>query len=90
MEVEVDSSFGNTAIVIVGLPDAAVKESRDRVLTAVTNPDSSSRWAARPSTWLLQTRGKKARVSTFPSASGFSRPPEQIEPQRLEDFVPGG
>jgi magnesium chelatase family protein len=37
VEVEVDSSFGNTAIVIVGLPDAAVKESRDRVLTAVTN-----------------------------------------------------
>jgi magnesium chelatase family protein len=26
-----------TAIVIVGLPDAAVKESRDRVSTALTN-----------------------------------------------------
>jgi magnesium chelatase family protein len=28
---------GHTLIVIVGLPDAAVKESRDRVTTALTN-----------------------------------------------------
>jgi hypothetical protein len=32
-----NSGSGDTAIVIVGLPDAAVKESRDRVSTALTN-----------------------------------------------------
>src|SRR5438477_6730853 len=33
VEVEVNAGFGDTIIVIVGLPDAAVKESRDRVMT---------------------------------------------------------
>src|SRR5258708_39810025 len=37
IEVEVNAGFGDTIIVIVGLPDAAVKESRDRVVTALTN-----------------------------------------------------
>jgi hypothetical protein len=31
------SSWGGAIIVIVGLPDAAAKESRDRVTTALTN-----------------------------------------------------
>ena len=37
VEVEVNAGYGETIIVIVGLPDAAVKESRDRVTTAMTN-----------------------------------------------------
>lgn len=37
VEVEVNVGWGDTTIVIVGLPDAAVKESRDRVTTALTN-----------------------------------------------------
>ena len=37
VEVEVNAGFGDTIIVIVGLPDAAVKESRDRVMTALIN-----------------------------------------------------
>src|ERR1700677_911723 len=37
VEVEVNSGWGDTTVVIVGLPDAAVKESRDRVSTALTN-----------------------------------------------------
>jgi magnesium chelatase family protein len=37
VEVEVDSGFGDTMTVIVGLPDAAVKESRDRVSAALFN-----------------------------------------------------
>ncbi len=37
VEVEVNSGWGDTIVVIVGLPDAAVKESRDRVSTAITN-----------------------------------------------------
>jgi len=37
VEVEVNAGWGDTVVVIVGLPDAAVKESRDRVSTALTN-----------------------------------------------------
>ena len=37
VEVEVNAGWGDTLIVIVGLPDAAVKESRDRVTTALSN-----------------------------------------------------
>ena len=38
LEVEVNVGFGDTMIVVVGLPDAAVKESKDRVTTALINP----------------------------------------------------
>lgn len=37
VEVEVNDGWGELLTVIVGLPDAAVKESRDRVTTALTN-----------------------------------------------------
>ena len=37
VEVEVNAGYGDTLIIIVGLPDAAVKESRDRVTTALIN-----------------------------------------------------
>ena len=37
VEVEVNAGYGDTIIVIVGLPDAAVKESRDRVMMALIN-----------------------------------------------------
>ena len=35
VEVEVNDGYGETLVVIVGLPDAAVRESRDRVTTAI-------------------------------------------------------
>ncbi|MGD0411852.1 MAG: magnesium chelatase domain-containing protein [Verrucomicrobiota bacterium] len=34
---DLNCDWGDTMIIIVGLPDAAVKESRDRVTTAQTN-----------------------------------------------------
>ncbi len=37
VEIEVNAGGGLPAIIIVGLPDAAVKESRDRVTTAISN-----------------------------------------------------
>ncbi len=35
VEIEVNGAGGDPNIIIVGLPDAAVKESRDRVTTAI-------------------------------------------------------
>jgi magnesium chelatase family protein len=37
VEVEVNATYGKPVTVVVGLPDTAVKESRDRVITAVNN-----------------------------------------------------
>ena len=37
VEIEVNAGHGDPSVVIVGLPDAAVKESKDRVHTAVLN-----------------------------------------------------
>lgn len=42
VEIEVNAGDGDTVIVVVGLPDTAVKESKDRVTTAVGN--SGFRW----------------------------------------------
>src|SRR5882672_1317728 len=35
IEVEINSGWGQPQVIIVGLPDAAVKESRDRVKNAI-------------------------------------------------------
>src|SRR5439155_19793173 len=37
VEIEVNTGGVEVAVVIVGLPDAAVKESKDRVKTAIAN-----------------------------------------------------
>jgi magnesium chelatase family protein len=37
IEIEVNDGWGQPAVIIVGLPDAVVKESRDRVKTAIEN-----------------------------------------------------
>ncbi len=39
VEIEVNADSGDTNVVIVGLPDAAVRESKDRVWTAISNSD---------------------------------------------------
>jgi magnesium chelatase family protein len=37
VEVEVNAGYGDTLIIVVGLPDTAVKESRDRVTTRIVD-----------------------------------------------------
>ena len=37
IEVEADISYGNTKFLIVGLPDVAVQEAKERVRSAVKN-----------------------------------------------------
>lgn len=87
VEVEVDSSFGTTAIVIVGLPDAAVKESRDRVLTAVTN--SGFKFPMGRTTINLAPADSRKEGPSFdlPIGLGILVATEQIQPRLLEDFV---
>jgi magnesium chelatase family protein len=86
VEVEVDSSFGNTAIVVVGLPDAAVKESRDRVLTAVTN--SGFKFPMGRTTINLAPADTRKEGPSFdlPIGLGILAATEQIEPRVLTEY----
>ena len=62
VEVEVNSGWGDTVVVIVDLPDAAVKESRDRLTTALTNSGSkfpTGRCAINPAPADVRKEGQK-------------------------------
>jgi magnesium chelatase family protein len=87
IEAEVDVSGGIPAVVIVGLPDAAVKESRDRVRTAIQNsgfvfPDG------RLTVNLAPADIKKEGPSfDLPIALGLLAAGGQVDGGRLADFL---
>jgi magnesium chelatase family protein len=87
VEVEVNAGWGDTNIVIVGLPDAAVKESRDRVTTALSN--SGFKFPMGRTTINLAPADVKKEGPSFdlPIAVGMLAASEQIETTRLDDFV---
>src|SRR5580700_5089980 len=87
VEVEVNAGYGDTIIVIVGLPDAAVKESRDRVMTAITN--SGFKFTFGRTTINLAPADVKKEGPSFdlPIALGALAASEQIETDQLENFV---
>ncbi len=87
VEVEVNAGFGDTIIVIVGLPDAAVKESRDRVMTALIN--SGFNFTFGRTTINLAPADVKKEGPSFdlPIALGMLAASEQIESDQLEKFV---
>jgi magnesium chelatase family protein len=87
VEVEVHSGFGDTIIVIVGLPDAAVKESRDRVMTALIN--SAFKFTLGRTTINLAPADVKKEGPSFdlPIAIGMLAASEQMETDQLGNFV---
>jgi magnesium chelatase family protein len=87
VEVEVNSGFGDTIIVIVGLPDAAVKESRDRVMTALINSGFSFTFG-RTTINLAPADVKKEGPSfDLPIAVGLVAASEQMESDQLDRFI---
>lgn len=87
VEVEVNAGWGDTIVVIVGLPDAAVKESRDRVNTALTN--SAFKFPMGRTTINLAPADVKKEGPSFdlPIAIGVLAASEQLETDQLENFV---
>jgi len=87
VEVEVNAGWGETVIVIVGLPDVAVKESRDRVTTALTN--SGFKFPMGRTTINLAPADVKKEGPSFdlPIAIGMLAASEQIETDQLDNFV---
>ncbi|MCC6822952.1 MAG: YifB family Mg chelatase-like AAA ATPase, partial [Verrucomicrobia subdivision 3 bacterium] len=90
VEVEVNAGYGETIIVIVGLPDAAVKESRDRVTTAMTN--SGFKFSYGRTTINLAPADVKKEGPSFdlPIALGMLAASEQIETDQLDNFIAVG
>lgn len=87
VEVEVNVGWGDTLVVIVGLPDAAVKESRDRVSTALTN--SAYKFPLGKTTINLAPADVRKEGPSFdlPIALGMLAASEQILPDRLDEFA---
>ncbi len=87
VEVEVNAGHGDTLLIIVGLPDTAVKESRDRVLTAMTN--SGFRFTFGRTTINLAPADVKKEGPSFdlPIAIGMLAASEQMVTDQLENFV---
>jgi magnesium chelatase family protein len=87
VEVEVNAGYGDTIIVIVGLPDAAVKESRDRVMTALINSGFAFTFG-RTTINLAPADVKKEGPSfDLPIAVGMVAASEQLETDQLDKFV---
>src|SRR3954463_14279453 len=86
VEIEVNAGGGDPNIVIVGLPDAAVKESRDRVRTAIQN--SGFRWPRGRTTINLAPADIKKEGPSFdlPIALGMVATAEEIDSSTLEKF----
>src|ERR1041384_5793773 len=87
VEVEVNSGFGDSIVVIVGLPDAAVKESRDRVSTALSN--SGFKFPMGRTTINLAPADVRKEGPSFdlPIAVGIVAASEQFETDQLENFA---
>jgi magnesium chelatase family protein len=87
VEVEVNSGYGDTLIVVVGLPDAAVKESKDRVFTALSN--SGYKFPMGRTTINLAPADVKKEGPSFdlPIALGILAASEQLETDQLDNFI---
>jgi len=87
VEVEVNCGYGETFIALVGLPDAAVKESKDRVSTALAN--SGYKFPMGKTTINLAPADVKKEGPSFdlPIAIGMLAASEQLETDQLDNFV---
>lgn len=87
VEVEVNAGWGDTNVIIVGLPDAAVRESRDRVGTALSN--SGFKFPMGKTTINLAPADIKKEGPSFdlPIALGLLAASGQIDAGKLEEFV---
>jgi magnesium chelatase family protein len=90
VEVEVNAGYGDTIIVIVGLPDAAVKESRDRVTTALINSGYSLPMGRMTINLAPADVKKEGPSFDLPIALGMLAASEQFETDQLQEFVAVG
>lgn len=87
VEVEVDVARGLRAAVIVGLPDLAVKESKDRIKSAIVN--SRFEYPPKRVTINLAPADVKKEGPSFdlPISLGFLAATRQLSPEKLNDYI---
>ena len=90
VEIEVNTGPGEPKIIVVGLPDVAVKESKDRVTTAIAT--SGFRWPRERTTINLAPADIKKEGPSFdlPIALGMVAAAERAELPRLERCLVAG
>ncbi len=87
VEVEVDISFGVPAFVTVGLPDAAVRESKVRVKAALKNCGYDIRSRKVTINLAPADRRKEGSLFDLPISLGFLAHLGLFPPDRLEDYL---
>ncbi len=87
VHVEVDTDRSLPTFAVVGLPDSAVRESKERVLAAIKN--AGYQWPRRKITINLAPADRKKEGSAFdlPIAVGVLAASQQIEPVCLAEFA---
>lgn len=86
VEIEVDAGSGTQKIIVVGLPDAAVKESKDRVTAAISN--SGYYWPQTQTTVNLAPAHVKKEGPSFdlPIAVGMVAAAQHLTLDNAQDY----
>jgi len=87
VEIEVNAGHGDPQTVIVGLPDAAVKESKDRVHTAISNSGFKAHRGRTTINLAPANIRKEGPSFDLPIAIGMLSADDEIPPERLSDFA---
>ena len=85
--VEVDVSGGLPKIIVVGLPDAAVQESKERVKAALKNADFAFPVRKIVINLTPADLRKEGPCFDLPIAVGILAASEQVDPQLLGDYL---
>ncbi|MBM4144203.1 MAG: YifB family Mg chelatase-like AAA ATPase [Lentisphaerae bacterium] len=87
VEIEVNAGHGDPQTVIVGLPDAAVKESKDRVRTAIGNSGFKAHVGRITVNLAPADIKKEGPIFDLPIALGMLRASDEIDCNGLERFA---
>jgi len=85
VEIEVNAGRGEPVIVVVGLPDAAVKESKDRVYTALCNSGFRPHIGRITVNLAPADIRKEGPIFDLPIAIGMLAAQEELSPIALSD-----
>jgi magnesium chelatase family protein len=86
VEVEVNDGWGESFMVIVGLPDAAVRESRDRVVTALSNSGFKPTFGKTTINLAPADIKKEGPSFDLPIALGMLAATQQLKSDQIEKF----
>lgn len=87
VEIEVNAGRGDSQFVIVGLPDAAVRESKDRVWTAMNNSGFRPTLGRTTINLAPADVKKEGPVYDLPIAAGLLAATGEVELPRLDRFA---